>query len=350
MMMGTLVTISPDGLHARARTQQLAMLGVVGEGARWEQGTYENRFVKQEGVWRIETLRYVPRLNVDYDRGWARDAGADPAGAGTNWPDLRSVPISFPNPGRKAAAGGTSTAAPGSTEASLEASQRMIEAAIAVDAVENLNSAYGYTIDESAWDEMADIFATNGSKEITGAGVYVGRERIREILKLRGPLGGRNPKFYTIHQLTQPVIHVAADGSTARARLRLFQTGGDADGSTAAWIGGIYENSAVLENGEWKFLVQDLHHMFNASYRGGWARVAPRPAGPFSPPPAALPAAMQGLRQGLGGASSPASFVQKLPPDHPIRMQRQYAFPDIVEPAFHYRNPISDRPPAELLP
>jgi hypothetical protein len=38
-----------------------------------------------------------------------------------------------------------------------------------------------------------------------------------------------------------------------------------------------------------------------------------------------------------------------MPPDRPIRA-RQYAFPDISEPAFHYVNPVSGRRPAELLP
>ena len=34
----------------------------------------------------------------------------------------------------------------------------------------------------------------------------------------------------------------------------------------------------------------------------------------------------------------------------PIRQQRQYAFPEIVEPAFNYRNSVTGRMPAELLP
>src|SRR5688572_902605 len=122
---------------------------------------------------------------------------------------------------------------------------------------------------------MADTFSvTAGAKEITGAGVYVGRDRIRKVLNLRGPQGGRTANFFTIHQLTQPVIHIAEDGTSAKARLRLFQCGGNADGSSGSWIGGVYENTAVKENGEWKFAVQDLHHIFNASYRNGWARVA----------------------------------------------------------------------------
>jgi hypothetical protein len=36
------------------------------------------------------------------------------------------------------------------------------------------------------------------------------------------------------------------------------------------------------------------------------------------------------------------------PPDRKIRA-RQYAFPEIVEPAFHYANPVSGRPPKEWV-
>jgi hypothetical protein len=228
-----------------------------------------------------------------------------------------------------------------------------------VDAVENLNSSYGYYMDESGWDQMADTFATTGSKEITGAGVYVGRERIRKVLNLRGPRGGRTPDFFTIHQLTQPVIHISEDGNSAKARMRLFQCGGNSDGSSGSWIGGIYENTAVKEDGEWKFGVQDLHHIFNASYRNGWARIgsaiAPKPK-------ASAPASSQalqpktgrdvpggGIQQGLGGAASPNRFATEFPPDRPIR-SKQYAFPQIVEPAFHYKNPVTGRMPGELLP
>jgi hypothetical protein len=227
--------------------------------------------------------------------------------------------------------------------------QQQLDAAVGVDAVENLNSSYGYYIDESAWDAMADTYATTGSKELTGAGVYVGAERIRKVLKLRGPLGGRTANFFTIHQLTQPVIHVAEDGRSAKARLRLFQAGGSADGSSGSWIGGIYENTAVFENGEWKFGAQDLHHSFNASYRNGWARVGPNAGTLAGRAPSPRDQRGGGITQGLGGASNASRFATEMPPDRPIRA-RQYTFPEIVEPAFHYRNPVSGRSPGELLP
>ena len=232
-------------------------------------------------------------------------------------------------------------------------------------------SSYGYYIDESDWDNMAATYGATGAKELTGVGVYVGGERIAKALNLRGPRGGRSATTFTIHQVVQPVIHVAEDGMSAKARLRLFQDGGAANGSSGSWIGGIYENTADFENGEWKFGIQDLHHIFNASYRNGWARVgggaapgapasgaaapaaAPRPAAPATAAgPGAQPANPRdvrggGLTEGIGGMST-ANWSKDFPPDRKIRA-RQYAFPEIVEPAFHYANPVSGRPPKEWV-
>ena len=320
------------------------MLGVNGGKAEWEVGTYENEFVKDAGGWKMKAVHYYPRMTTDFEQGWGRDFRRTPA--------LQSVGFHFAHPvtGRPVryagspvvraplvTAGSAARSRPTAADA-LEKSaadiERRLDAAIAVDAVENLNSSYGYYIDESDWDRMADTFATTaGAKEITGVGVYVGRERIRKILNLRGPRGGRSATFFTIHQLTQPVIHVSEDGTSAKARLRLFQLGGNADGSSGSWIGGIYENTAVKENGEWKFGVQDLHHFYNAPYRTGWSKMkAPAP----------------GRGRGAGPAPLPRYAVDFLP-DRPIRA-RQYTFPEIVEPAFHYRNPVTGRMPAELLP
>jgi hypothetical protein len=51
----------------------------------------------------------------------------------------------------------------------------------------------------------------------------------------------------------------------------------------------------------------------------------------------------------LGGAASGNRCATEYPPDRPI-VARQYAFPDIVEPPFHYLNPDTSRPPAQLVP
>jgi hypothetical protein len=381
--LATVVTVAPDGRSAAARTSQLSMLGLNWEYAQWEVGTYENEFVKEDGVWKIKAVHYYPRMTTEYDKGWAVDAIPAPGenqdfppdrpsmSACASYPRICYVAFHYANPGT-----GRTVRYPAGTVAQVQsvkqpapsaretgvvpdnanldlivaALENRLAAAIAVDAVENLNSSYGYYIDESAWDNMADTFAGSGSKEITGVGVYVGRERIRKVLNLRGPRGGRTPDFFTIHQLTQPVIHISADGVSANARLRLVQCGGNADGSSGSWIGGIYENTAVKENGEWKFGAQDLHHIFNASYRNGWARVGrpPHQDGQTGRPPAGREVPGGGIQQGLGGAAMPNRFAREFPPDRPIR-SKQYAFPEIVEPAFHYRNPVTGRIPPQLL-
>lgn len=374
LLLGSVITLSDSGTSARVRTTQLSQLGHNGEYARWEAGTYENRLVKQNGVWKIDSLRYFPLFATDYDLGWASNAlalaGPDtilppdaPASATYSpYPARDYVQAHYPNPitGKALAYPGehivtlpmpastqSATSRPGST--ALADLALALKRVIAVDAVENLNSSYGYYIDESDWDGMADTYSlTQGSKEITGVGVYVGRERIRTILKRRGPTTGRSPTFFTIHQLVQPVIHVSEDASFANARMRLFQSGGSADGSSGSWIGGIYENSAVFEDGEWKFGAQDLHHMFSASYRNGWARFGAEAQRAMARDDSERNIPGGGITQGLGGARSPSVFAQGYPPDRAIR-SKQYAFPEISEPGFHYPNPVSGRMPAELV-
>ncbi len=395
ILLGTVVTIAPDGTHAAARTTQLAQLGQTGKGASWEVGLFENRFVKQDGKWKIAAVHYFQRVSTDYDKGWAEDSRPAPtADAGlppdrppsqkyASFPALQSVGFSFANPVTGRPAGtpqgpvvsiplvsgqlAPAKAASVSQEAIAEL-QRQLRVAIGVDATENLMSSYGYYIDESDWDNMAETYGTSGAKELSGVGVYVGTERIRKALTLRGPKGGRNAATFTIHQVVQPVIHVAEDGMSAHARLRLFQDGGAANGTSGSWIGGIYENTANFENGEWKFGIQDLHHIFNASYRNGWARVgggagggaapgaAARPAGAAPAAPAAATGGQPanprevrggGLTEGIGGMST-GNWSKDFPADRKIRA-RQYAFPEIVEPAFHYANPVSGRPPKEWV-
>jgi len=375
LSLGTVVTIASDGRTAAARTTELCQIGLNNEYARWELGTYEDEFVKEGGIWKLSAVHYFPRMITDYDKGWAKDAQKAPGASATFPPARRSDSIeiypkfSFPsfhyaNPvtGRalqypqgvmqgtktvRVAAGATTLTAK-DLSADFANTERELARAVGVDAVENLNSSYGYYLDDGKSDDMANTFGLKGAKEITGAGVYVGAESIRAILKLRGPIGLGQGNSYTIHQLTQPVIHVAEDAQSAKARLRLFQGGGRLDGASGSWIGGTYENSAFFENGEWKFGVQDLHHHFNATYKNGWAKFATRT-------PAAAPAQTTGQptpqAAAAAGRGAPArgSLASQIPPDHPIR-SRQYVFPEIDEPAFHYKNPVTGRMPKQLLP
>ena len=199
---------------------QLGMIGAMGQYAKWEVGVYENRFIRQDGKWQHRRGEFLPARDHRL-RPWL-GGGCEAGNGGQRGVSLRESGHRprIDSPGRvvKVARLQDRPAKPASsaTVQEIPVLQQQLAAAIAVDAAENLMSSYGYYIDESAWDKMADTYASTGSKEITGAGVYVGQDRIRRILKLRGPLGGRTANFFTIHQLTQPVIHVSEDGSTRR--------------------------------------------------------------------------------------------------------------------------------------
>ena len=52
----------------------------------------------------------------------------------------------------------------------------------------NLQAAYGYYVDKGRWDDAADLFAADGTLELAGRGVYVGRERVRAYLHHLPPM------------------------------------------------------------------------------------------------------------------------------------------------------------------
>src|SRR6185436_3459864 len=90
---------------------------------------------------------------------------------------------------------------------------------------------------------------------------------------------GKPSDFLTLHQTVQPVIHVSADGRSAKTRVRLLQLGGPAGGE-GSWISGIYENTSVDEDGTWKLSGMDLDYVWQAPSRGGWVRVKEPPGAP----------------------------------------------------------------------
>ncbi|MFC4257397.1 nuclear transport factor 2 family protein [Altererythrobacter xixiisoli] len=66
------VDIAGDGLSATARWRDHGMLGQYKQHAEWRDGIYENAYVKEDGVWKIRTLRLYVNFVAPYERGWAR--------------------------------------------------------------------------------------------------------------------------------------------------------------------------------------------------------------------------------------------------------------------------------------
>ena len=331
-----LITIAPDGRTAKARWQQWILDGIhgAGSGGNWGAGTYENDYVKENGVWKIRHVRLHLRFYAPYEGGWTRASPesalrygkskvkpSQPADATrAPYPAMSFAPFHLAAPAQAGAllsADMTAAAPPArtaSTVAELEAQVRSLELQLerlkAVDEVENLENVYGYYADKSMQDAISALFAENSTLEILGRGVFIGRDRVYEYMRRLGaPADGA---LFNPMQL-QPVIHVSADGNTAHARARLLVMFG-ATGRAGQWGDGIYENVFVKENGVWKYRSLMGTQGFYTDYDNGWAKQASPMLSPFPGYPPDRP-------QSIAYDAYPAHFIAP----------------------FHYRNPVSGR-------
>lgn len=134
--------------------------------------------------------------------------------------------------------------------------------------IANLQAAYGYYVDKGLWDKAADLFATNGTLEIAGRGVYVGQDRVRQYLH---QLPEYQDGVIYNHMQLQPVIHIESEAGTAKGRWRTLMMVGFLE-KEGRWGEATYENSYVRENDKWR--IASLHGIINfyAEYDEGWHR------------------------------------------------------------------------------
>ncbi len=134
--------------------------------------------------------------------------------------------------------------------------------------IANLQAAYGYYVDKGMWDKAADLFAKDGTLEIAGRGVYVGRDRVRQYLH---QLPEYQDGAIFNHMQLQPVIHVDSARGTAKGRWRTLMMVGWL-GKEGRWGEATYENSYKREGGKWR--IASLHGIINfyCEYDEGWHR------------------------------------------------------------------------------
>lgn len=66
------VFMARDGQSATARWRDHGMLGQYKKHAEWRDGIYENTYVKDDGVWKIDSLHLYVNFVAPYEKGWAR--------------------------------------------------------------------------------------------------------------------------------------------------------------------------------------------------------------------------------------------------------------------------------------
>jgi hypothetical protein len=179
------------------------------------------------------------------------------------------------------------------------------------DEVEHVHVVYGYYLARNQWDDLAGIFARDGTIEIAQRGVYRGQASVRRNLDLYG-VQGELPGQLHNHMQYQPVIHVAEDGMTANMRSRALSMMGSR-GSDGRWMGGVYENTFIKEDGVWKINTDQQFNTYFANFSSGWKDTEWRPAPGIS---------------------------ESNPPDEPPSVYFEL-YPRPFLPPFHYPNPVT---------
>lgn len=103
-----IVDVAPDRASAKGRFRCLMQAGVhvdsdapvavrdreQGRPPRqwWEGGMYENKYVREAGVWKIKLLNYNPIWHADFDKGWAYTKPEYVPAYSKTWPDNPNGP------------------------------------------------------------------------------------------------------------------------------------------------------------------------------------------------------------------------------------------------------------------
>jgi hypothetical protein len=335
MQLQPMITVAEDGATAKGRWRDWALLGEYQVEIFWGDAVLENDYVREDGVWKIASLRYYTNFVAPYEGGWA---ALDPVRGDWTTEVAAAFPPDEPSPvdyapfpavyvppfhyERDLSAIQSSTPPPtqarpddalGRLEAMADMQAHKLARVSSLRAIENLQAMYGYYVDKGLWARAASLFTEDGSWEFGQSGVYVGRDGVERGLSLMGPEGLQRGQLNN-YAMLQPIITVAEDNLTAEGRWRSDVM--LAEGGAGRWGGGVYENEYVNDNGTWKISRQHYWVTFWADYDLGFSA---RGAMPMDPPSTSNP------------------------PDRPPTVEYE-ALPNTYIVPFHFDHPVTGEP------
>src|SRR6185437_10196994 len=233
------------------------------------------------GHWKISRIHWFETFTVPYAGGWTvamtQSNVADrkfpapdgpPTFAANPWPAVTLPPYHYPNPGTtRPARPRSSTPGAGTPGERLAEARRLAGLVRDEHQIEVLQRTYGYLVDKNLWSQIAELFTDDGTLEIGGRGVFVGKARVLQYLKYLG--SPEHGKLYD-HTQMEPVVTVAADGLTAKGRWRALIFGSDMSKQMDFLGDAIYENEYRKENGLWKIAKLHAYFVLYTDFQRGW--------------------------------------------------------------------------------
>jgi SnoaL-like protein len=312
------ITLAPDGRTAKGRWRILAMLGGYGGSATWYSGVYENEYVFEntkdaDGVWKISLLHSEPKVTAAYTAAGWKDSGAHVPFHYTAASVTTPIPISASRSAK--AANGT---VPSLTALADRVTQLVRRVARLNDQAEvtNLQNTYGYAVDHKLWDQVADLFAENGTLELGLQGVYAGKASIRHALDQFGSEGLRDGEVND-HVYLQTLVSVAPDGRTAKARgVELIMCSAPGELSEGVFENTFVKQDGAKQGGTWKIQSVHFYPRMIVDAAAGWAKSAKPAPGPS----------------------------KEFPPDRPPTVSYEI-YPKFAVAPFHFDNPVTGKAP-----
>jgi hypothetical protein len=331
MQLQPITDVEADGRTARSRWRVFSQQALHGQFHEWASAILENEYRKENGVWKIRRLHVYPSMITPYEAGWGKqslpasrfeprlDPDAPAGGASSVYDNVLVPPFHYAHPVRNAAPPvllqpRRAALSPPALSALLAETERQLDAVEDRASIENVQTAYGYYLATLLWDDLAALFAEDGTIEIAMRGVYVGRPAVRRNLNLYGQAGLDDGVLHN-HMQFQMVIHVDPDRRTAKLRSRALSMMGNFGGN-AMWMGGIYENEFVRIGDRWMFSHDHVINTYFTAYETGWKDLAQRP---------------------------PPGITASNPPDRPPSLSFDMYPKNFLVP-FHYANPVTGKP------
>lgn len=255
------VTLSAEGDRAIGRWKQLALTGEAGRSAEWRMTTDVIEYHKTREGWRIVHIRPYLVFAGPYETGFTHDGKR-----------LERAPIGFTPDQAGTVLTGRAAAVPLSRAEIDRQATLLLEAGRA----QNLVDAFGYYLDRGMYDDVVDLFASDGNVEVAGQGVFKGADGVRRFL-VRFGAPGLDPGELNDRPQLMPEVSISDDGASALVRVtELGMTG--RHGGAGYWSLAI-DTFLLARGDDGKWSIASLHRrpLMRADYKQGWAHPLPAP-------------------------------------------------------------------------
>ena len=144
--------------------------------------------------------------------------------------------------------------------------------------IKDITSKFAQFAQAGRWGDMSLLFSEDGTIQWEKS-IAEGTTAIERWLRTdSNGMDGIQPGSTSTLIMANPLVNLAADGATAKARFNGWWFQGDGKGKTRLQ-GGIYENQYKLVDRSWKILLLRYYPLYNGTYAEGWHNPGGKPLG-----------------------------------------------------------------------